>query len=109
MRVVLHHGLALLSLLIAKGFVTETMSDELRQTQTRCHLERDTSSCEFELVVHAGSHEAHRAFYTTIGVFISMDDDTLLPRARWSSRSFSKLRISAAVDVSRRRLAPFPD
>ena len=81
MRIVPHHGLALLSLLTERGFVTEAARDEFRRTQTRRHLESDTSSHVFELVVHAPNRNAQRAFYSTI-VFLAMDDDTLWTRAR---------------------------
>ena len=36
----------------------------------------------FELVVHAPNRSSQRAFYSTIGVFLSMDDDTLWAHTR---------------------------
>ena len=76
MHIVPHHGFALLSLLTERGFVTEAARDEFRRTQARRHLESDTSSHVFELVVHAPNRNAQRAFYATISVFLAMDDDT---------------------------------
>ena len=60
----------------------ECVDYELRRTQARRHLESDTSSKVFELVVNAPNRNAQRAFYPTIVVFLAMDDDTLWTRAR---------------------------
>ena len=82
MRIVPHHGLALLSLLTERGFVTEAARHEFRPTQTRHYLESDTSPHVFELVVHPPNRNAQRAFYATIVVFFAMNDDTLWTRGR---------------------------
>ena len=62
--------------------MTEAARDELRRTQARRHLESDTSSHVFELVVHAPNRNAQRVFYATIGIFLAIDDNTLWGRAR---------------------------
>ena len=82
MRIVPSHGLALLSLLTERGFVTQAAREEFRRTQARRHLESDTSSHVFKLFVNAPNRNAQLAFYATIVVFLAMDDDTLWTRAR---------------------------
>ena len=62
--------------------MTKAARDEFHRTQARRHLESDTSSHVFELVVYAPNRNAQRAFYSTIVVFLAMDDDTLRTRAR---------------------------
>ena len=82
MRIVPHHGLALLSLFVEKGLIAEERRKGFRREQTRRHLAGDTSVRVFELVCETGSNERRRLFFNAIGMFLRFEDDTLWAHAR---------------------------
>ena len=82
LRIVPHHGLALLILLVEKGLIEEALKKKLRREHARRHLSGDTNVRVFELVPDAGTQEKLRVFYATISVLFSMDDDMLWAQSR---------------------------
>lgn len=82
LRIAPHRYLALLLMLIKRGFITEIRKDDLRRDQMRRHLASDTSPVVYEFAPDAGICEKQRRVYADVNAFINADDDTLWARAR---------------------------
>lgn len=102
MRIVSHHGFALLTLLEEKDLVSKASTKDIRLQETRRHLLSDTSALVYILVIGAADRDARKLFYNNIGVLLTIDDNTVWARAssaefpefKWARRHFEQLNYS---------------
>ena len=82
MRIVPHHGLALLILLSERELIDDHVKDDMRRKQTHLHLQSETDVHIFKLVVEASDNDSCRRFYKAITDFLNLDDETFWNRVR---------------------------
>lgn len=81
MRIVPHHKLGLLTLLLERELIGDRVNDDMRRERTLLHLQSETDAQVFKFIVKA-IDVLRRRFYKAINDFLSLDDKTMWNRAR---------------------------